>query len=195
MSETSNILLCGVGGQGILLASEILSEIALRKGLDVKKSEVHGMAQRGGSVVSHVRIGKTVHSPLIPAGKVDYMLAFERMEALRWRELLSPETIAIINMTTLIPTNVNVGLAEYPQDLDSYFAQEFKTPRTFDASALALEAGTIKATNIVMLGALMREMGEDMDDCLAVVKDMVPPKSLGINLHAFEAGYRQRAEA
>ncbi|WP_027390728.1 indolepyruvate oxidoreductase subunit beta [Chrysiogenes arsenatis] len=194
MSKITNILIAGVGGQGILLASEILSEIALRLGLDVKKSEVHGMAQRGGSVVSHVRIGEKVFSPLIAQGASDFLLSFEKMETLRWQGLIGPQTVSIINDTRIVPTNVNVGIDSYPEDLDAYFQQNMKKYFLVDASQLATEAGTIKATNVVLIGSLARLMHYDKQIWLDVIQEKVPPKTVAVNTKAFELGYNAVAQ-
>ncbi|MBB5022266.1 indolepyruvate oxidoreductase subunit beta [Desulfurispira natronophila] len=188
--KITNILLAGVGGQGILLTSEILSEVALGKGLDVKKSEVHGMAQRGGSVVSHVRIGKEVHSPLIRSGEANFLLSFEKMETLRWQSLISRDTVCIVNDTQIFPTNVNVGLDKYPEDIDAFLDQNFNACFRVDASKLAVQAGTAKAANIVLVGALARLLTDyDKELWLDAIKRKVPKATVKINCEAFRLGY------
>ena len=154
----------GVGGQGIILASELLSEVALLAGYDISKSEVHGMAQRGGSVSSHVRFGKTVRSPLIERGQADFMLAFEKVEGLRTCDMLKDNATIIMNDTEIVPTTVSLGNGEYPVDVtDRLTAMGFNLVMV-DAIDLAIKAGTFKAANVVLLATLASflEIEKDM---------------------------------
>ena len=187
--RVTNVLICGVGGQGILLASEILSEAALATGLDVKKSEVHGMAQRGGAVVSHVRFGSEVHSPVIADGEADLLVSFEKMEALRWLHALRPEGSLIVNTQEIVPS----GLDEYPPGIDDELRSRAPGLLVVDALALAREAGNVRAVNTVMLGAFsgLLEFGED--DWRKAIEKHVPPKTAEVNLRAFGLGRRAAA--
>ena len=187
--RVTNVLICGVGGQGILLASEILSEAALATGLDVKKSEVHGMAQRGGAVVSHVRFGSEVHSPVIADGEADLLVSFEKMEALRWLHALRPEGSLIVNTQEIVPS----GLDEYPPGIDDELRSRVPGLLVVDALALAREAGNVRAVNTVMLGAFsgLLEFGED--DWRKAIEKHVPPKTAEVNLRAFGLGRRAAA--
>jgi len=184
--KTTNVFIAGVGGQGILLASEILSDVALAKGLDVKKSEVHGMAQRGGSVVSHVRFGDEVHSPVITAGEADLLVSFEKMEALRWVQAVAPGGKVIVNTQEIVPSGQEV----YPKDIDSQMDQRAPGTLRIDALALAKEAGHIRAVNVVMLGAISHFLDFSEDEWKAAIEARVPKKTIEINTKAFELGRR-----
>jgi indolepyruvate ferredoxin oxidoreductase beta subunit len=181
---TTNVFICGVGGQGILLSSKILSSLALHEGNDVKKSEVHGMAQRGGSVVSHVRFGKKVHSPLIEEGQADYLLAFEKMEALRWLHFLRPGGTAIVNTLQLLPS----GAETYPEGLEDEIRGRAENTVFVEADRLAAEAGSPRAVNIVLLGVLANRMVFSAEKWQMMIKASVKPKTFAINLKAFELG-------
>jgi indolepyruvate ferredoxin oxidoreductase beta subunit len=183
-ATATNVFICGVGGQGILLASEILSQAALDQGLDVKKSEVHGMAQRGGAVVSHVRFGRKVYSPVIAQGEADLLVSFEKMEALRWLRYLRPGGRLIVNTQEIVPS----GLPEYPKDVDRLLAESAPDVVLVDGLALAREAGHIRAVNTVMLGAFSRYLDFSGDDWRKAIEARVPPKTVEINLRAFELG-------
>jgi indolepyruvate ferredoxin oxidoreductase beta subunit len=180
----TNVFICGVGGQGILLSSKILSTLALEEGNDVKKSEVHGMAQRGGSVVSHVRFGEKVHSPLIEEGQADYLLAFEKMEALRWLHFLKPDGVAVVNTLQLLPS----GAESYPEGLEDEIRKRAANVVFLEADKLAAEAGSPRAVNIVLLGVLAGRMSYGAEKWREVIKASVKPKTLEINLKAFELG-------
>jgi len=188
--KVTNVFICGVGGQGILLASEILSEAALAKGLDVKKSEVHGMAQRGGSVVSHVRFGEKVHSPVIAPGEADLLVSFEKMEAVRWIHSLAADGKVIVNDQEIVPS----GLETYPDDVDSQLAERAPDALKIDALGLAREAGHPRAVNVVMLGAFSKFLDFPPEDWQKAIEKRVPPKTREINLKAFELG-RKAVEA
>jgi len=189
MRETMNILVSGVGGQGVVLASEIISAAALEAGYDVKQSEVHGMAQRGGSVVSHVRFGPKVFSPLVEQGTGHLLLSFEKSETLRWTGFLNPaEGVIVMNTQEIIPVTVSQGLSEYPHDaVERLVSAGFRTV-ALDALALAREAGTERAVNIVLVGAASPFMRLDEDLLRKVIAERVPPKYRELNLKAFELG-------
>lgn len=187
---TTNILLCGVGGQGTLLASNVLAETAMEAGFDVKKSEVHGMAQRGGSVVSHVRFGKQVHSPLIRKGECQILLAFEQLEALRWSEYLQPEGRILMNMQRIMPMTVSAGSDKYPDQVQPLLEKLPARVTAVDALAAAEKLGNAKCVNVVLLGLLAHSMPElKKETWLQVLKRRLPPKLVDLNLKAFEAGF------
>lgn len=182
--RVTNVFICGVGGQGILLASEILSEAALARGLDVKKSEVHGMAQRGGAVVSHVRFGREVHSPVIADGEADLLVSFEKMEALRWLHALREGGKLVVNNQEIVPS----GLDAYPQGIDEDLRRRVPDLLAVDALRLAREAGTVRAVNTVMLGAFSNFLEFSEADWRKAIEGRVPPKTVDVNLKAFELG-------
>ncbi len=184
IDKTTNVFICGVGGQGILLSSKILSALALEKGFDVKKSEVHGMAQRGGSVVSHVRFGKEVHSPLIEEGRADFILAFEKMEALRWLHYLKPGGVAVANRLELLPS----GTEDYPENLDKQIEEGAGRAIILDADSLAVEAGSGRAVNIVLLGVLSNFLEFDRSAWEEMIRKSVKPKTVETNMKAFDKG-------
>lgn len=186
--ETLNILLSGVGGQGVLLASKILSQAALLQGLDIKQSEVHGMSQRGGSVVSHVRIGGKVHSPLVPEGRCDLLVGFEPLEALRFAHWVKSVGVAVFNTDRVNPSTVSAGLAEYPEDLDERLAAYPCRKIAVAAGDLAERAGARRAANVVLVGALSRYL--EFPDVVwgQALEASVPPKVLAINREAFRLG-------
>lgn len=184
-----SIIITGVGGQGILLASNVLGKAAIYEGYNVIGSETHGMAQRGGSVVSHVRIGN-VFSPLIPKGKADYMLAFEPLEALRNAEFLNEKSIAIVNTYPIIPTTLRGEVWKYPK-VEKILTElkKFSEVMAINASELARKAGSIKTLNVVMLGALASTNFPLSEENLKkAIREIVPPKTIEINMKAFELG-------
>lgn len=183
-NKTTNVFICGVGGQGILLSSKILSALALDEGFHVKKSEVHGMAQRGGSVVSHVRFGEKIHSPLIEEGKADFILAFEKMEALRWLHYLKPDGIAIVNTMELLPS----GQETYPEKLENQIEERAGKVVFLDANALAIEAGSVRSVNVLLLGVLSNHLDFDIEKWRRTLKANVKPKTVEINLKALDMG-------
>lgn len=189
MSDTvTNILLVGVGGQGILLASEILSEAFMQAGYDVKKSEIHGMSQRGGSVVSHVRYGKEVHSPIVPEGEGDILFGFEIMETYRSLPLLKSGASVVANDLCIQPPSVLLGQETYPTDLPEKIAALFPKFLLVDGQGLAAEAGNVRAANTVLLGAVSKRL-DIADDCwIKALEKMVPRKALEVNLKAFHLG-------
>jgi len=189
MSETvTNILLVGVGGQGILLASEILSETFMLAGFDVKKSEIHGMSQRGGSVVSHVRYGREVFSPLVPEGEGDILFGFELMETCRSLPLLKPGAAVIANDLRIPPPSVLMGREAYPEGLAETIAAEFPDFLLVDGLKLASEAGNPRAANTVLLGAVSRRLDVAEEYWLQALEKMVPKKALDVNRKAFLLG-------
>ena len=187
--RTTNVFIAGVGGQGILLASEILSDMALAKGLDVKKSEVHGMAQRGGSVVSHVRFGEKVYSPVIAEREADVLVSFEKMEALRWVHYVSAEGTVVVNDQEIVPS----GMERYPDSIDEELASRAPGAHMLDALTLANEAGHARAVNTVMLGAFSNYLDFTEDEWRSAIEKRVPPKTVDINLKAFELGRKAGA--
>ena len=187
---TINFLLVGVGGQGTILASNILAEVGLRTGFDVKQAEVHGMSQRGGSVVSNMRWAKQVFSPIIPKGEADILIAFEKLEAARFADFLRPDGLMFINDYSIVPVTVSAGDAIYPSDealrqnLSTITAHTCWVPGV----TLAEELGNPKTANIIVLGAVSAWMDIPLEDWMAVVEARVPKKHLAINQKAFLAG-------
>lgn len=185
---TTNMLLSGVGGQGVVLASYVLSQVALAEGHDVKQSEVHGMSQRGGSVVSHFRFGDKVWSPLVTPGTADILLAFEALEALRYVHWLKPGGLLVYNSLRINPSPVAAGLASYPADVDARIEAAWRNTQCVDAAACAIEAGAVKAANVVMLGAISPALPFASETWEAVIRKAVPPKTVEVNLKAFRLG-------
>lgn len=180
-----SILIVGVGGQGTLLASRIIGNLFISLGMDVKMSEVHGMAQRGGSVVTHVRCGEKVNSPLVENMGADYILAFERLEALRNAHFLKEDGQMIINSQSIWPMPVILGKAEYPEKL-----LNGKNVRYMDALAMAEEIGNIKTVNVILIGALAKLMDNiDKEKWIEAIRTTVKPKFIDVNVKAFEMGY------
>jgi indolepyruvate ferredoxin oxidoreductase beta subunit len=188
MSAVTSVLLAGVGGQGVLLASEVIAEAAAIGGSAVKKSEVHGMAQRGGSVVSHLRFGPEVHSPLIPRAGADYLVSFERLETLRYLEYLHPGSVILVNDQRILPLPVSVGKAVYPEDVEARLAATGLPVRFVDGVGLARAAGNEKAVNAVVLGALSGMMGFAPGLWEQALRRQVPERLLEVNLRAFALG-------
>lgn len=183
-----NLLIVGVGGQGTLLASRILGTVALKMNFDVKVSEVHGMSQRGGSVVTYVKFGQKVFSPLIEKGEADMIVAFEQLEALRWIDYLKEDGKMIINDQRIDPMPVIIGKAKYPENIiDNLKAGH--SIYSFNALKIAGECGTIKAVNIVLLGAMAKLTRIDKQIFMDAIHEVVPSKVLEVNLKAFEQGY------
>jgi indolepyruvate ferredoxin oxidoreductase beta subunit len=189
MSEqVTNLLLVGVGGQGILLASEILSETFMLAGFDVKKSEIHGMSQRGGSVVSHVRYGREVFSPIVPEGEGDILFGFELMETFRYLPLLKPGGTVVANNLRIPPPSVLMGHERYPEDLPERITDEFPDFLLVDGDSLAADAGNRRAANTVLLGAVSRRLDVAKEYWLQALERMVPRKALDVNRKAFMLG-------
>ena len=188
MQNTKNIMIVGVGGQGTLLASRILGNAVISEGYDVKVSEVHGMSQRGGSVVTYVKYGDKVFSPIIDRGEADMILAFEKLEAARALPYLKEGGTVILNDREIVPMPVITGAAEYPDGLVADIAAKAKVI-AIDALSLSLEAGSAKAVNVVLIGVLARSSDISKEVWIQTIKDTVPAKFLDLNLKAFELGY------
>ncbi len=187
-NATLNVLIVGVGGQGVLLASQILSDVNLKAGNDVKKSEVHGMAQRGGVVSSHVRFGKKVFSPLIPNGQADVILAFERAEALRWVHELKPGGFLIVNDQKLVPPIAVDPKYVYPDDAIDQLKKKVKNLKVIDAAGISEELGNPRLANTVLLGAMSTALDIDEKLWKEVISQRVPKATIDLNLKAFEKG-------
>ncbi len=187
--STTNIMLVGVGGQGTLLASRILGNAVIRQGYDVKVSEVHGMSQRGGSVVTYVKYGDAVHSPIIDKGEADIILAFELLEAYRALPWLKKGGKMIVNNQKINPMPVITGAAEYPADIKEKLSSIIDLTAV-DALSLAQEAGNGKAVNVVLIGVMAKSTSIPYEEWIETLKETVPAKLLEVNLKAFELGYR-----
>ena len=186
--DTKNIMIVGVGGQGSLLASKLLGYLLLNEGYDVKVSEVHGMSQRGGSVVTYVRYGDRVASPVIDEGEADYIVSFELLEAARWLPFLKPDGQIVTNIQQIDPMPVVTGAMEYPEDLVQKMRDAGAKVDAMDCVALAQEAGTVKAVNLVLLGRLSHYFDFPAEVWQNAIEACVPQKFLEINRKAFELG-------
>lgn len=189
MLKPVDILLVGVGGQGTILASKVLCAAAKAAGYDIKMSEIHGMAQRGGSVVTQVRLGEEVHSPLIEEGRADVILAFEQLEGLRWLPWLKKGGIIIVNRQVIYPVPVLAGLAEYPAGALDYIRTKVPGAVIMDALEKAVACGNAKTANIVLLGALARQLPIPAETWQRAMEEVVPQRFLEVNKKAFTAGY------
>ena len=187
--ETKNIMIVGVGGQGTLLTSRILGGIMLSAGYDVKLSEVHGMAQRGGSVVTYVRYGEKVAEPIVEEGCADVLIAFERLEALRYAHVLKKNGVLIVNDQRIDPMPVVTGAAQYPENILENLSQEYKV-YSIDAQKEALAMGNAKVFNIIVLGLAAQHMDFTEEQWLKVIEETVPPKTIDINKAAFIKGFK-----
>lgn len=187
-NSITNVLIVGVGGQGIILASEILASVCIASGCDVKQSEVHGMAQRGGSVVSHVRFGEKVYSPTIEKGGADYILSFEILETSRFADYLTPGGTVFVNRQRIDPITVASGTSEYPEEISSLLRQNDRKIIDVNGQDIAVNAGNIRAVNVVLLGALSKYLKFDKETWETCIRERVPEKSLDINLRAFNKG-------
>ena len=185
---TKNIMIVGVGGQGTLLASRILGNTVLNEGYDVKVSEVHGMSQRGGSVVTYVKFGDAVHSPIIDKGEADIILAFELLEAYRALPWLKQGGKIIVNRQQINPMPVITGAAQYPEDIEGKLSAVANVT-ALDALSLAEQAGSAKAVNVVLIGLMAKNTDIPYEKWVETVKTTVPAKFLEINLKAFDLGY------
>ncbi|MDA8414618.1 MAG: indolepyruvate oxidoreductase subunit beta [Desulfobacteraceae bacterium] len=186
--QITNVLLVGVGGQGILLASEILSEAAMLAGFDVKKSEIHGMSQRGGSVVSHVRYGREVFSPIVPEGEGDILFGFELMETCRSLPLIKRGGTVVANDLRISPPSVLMGQESYPAGLVERISDLFPDFLLVDGQEIARDAGNVRAANTVLLGAVSRRLAIAEEFWMKALEKMVPPKALEVNNRAFLVG-------
>jgi indolepyruvate ferredoxin oxidoreductase beta subunit len=184
-----SILICGVGGQGVLTASNLLSDVLMKSGFSVKKSEVHGMSQRGGDVVSTIKYGKEVYSPLPMLSGVDYILSFELLEGLRNLKFLSSSGIIMVNNFIWEPLPVAAGLDEYPLNVREKLKENASRVEIIPASEIAEGLGNIKATNIVLMGLLAKNMKNKKELWVETIREKIPPKFIDLNLSAFESGY------
>lgn len=191
--SVKSIMIVGVGGQGTLLASRLLGNVLLAKGYDVKISEVHGMSQRGGSVVTYVKYGENVASPIIEKGEADIILCFEQLEAARWLPYLKTNGKMIINTQCIDPMPVVMGAMKYPENIIDTLRATGAEVLAVDALALAMEAGTPKAVNVALIGVMAKQTDIPKEDYLETVKATVPEKFLELNLKAFELGYNTPA--
>ncbi|MEQ8222885.1 MAG: indolepyruvate oxidoreductase subunit beta [Candidatus Eremiobacterota bacterium] len=188
MSEVTSICITGVGGQGIILASNIISKLALSAGYDVKKSEVHGMSQRGGSVISEVRYGKKVYSPLIPEGGADIVMSFEAVEALRYINKLKKDGLIIVSTQEILSSTILAGLEEYPKGILDNLKSTLHKVIPVNAMEDAKSIGTIKTVNSIMLGVLSNYLSFEQTLWEEVLKSSVPAKTVDLNLKAFMKG-------
>jgi indolepyruvate ferredoxin oxidoreductase beta subunit len=188
MKEAKNILLVGVGGQGTILASKILSEALVAAGYDVKMSEIHGMSQRGGSVSTQIRFGEKVYSPIVGLGEADIIVAFEKMEALRWTPYLKKGGKMVVNNFEIPSVPILMGQEDYPADIETVLADNVDVV-FFKAAEIATELGNSKAMNIVLLGALVKAMQIEGIDWPEVIRNNVKKGFEELNIKAFEAGY------
>lgn len=188
MEKVKNILMVGVGGQGVILASEIVAEAGMLAGYDVKKSEVHGMAQRGGSVNSHVRFGKKVYSPIIKKGETDILFSFEQLETLRYLNMLSDDPVVIVNDQKIMPPSVTIGKDRYPENIPELLKEKYPRFELAPALAMAKEAGNVKALNVAFVGVLAKHLDIDKSIWEKAITRMLPPKLVDLNLKAFSLG-------
>ena len=189
MSNGQSVMIVGVGGQGTLLASRLLGAAMTAKGFDVKVSEVHGMSQRGGSVVTYVRYGEKVYSPIIEEGEADIILAFEQLEAARYLPYLKKGGTVVVNTQKMDPMPVVTGAAKYPEGvLDAIAAKGVKV-LALDALSLAEQAGSVKAVNVVLIGAMAKSLGQEPETWLKAIEATVPAKFLEMNRKAFQLGF------
>ena len=182
-----NVLIVGVGGQGIIRMSNILAQVAFETGASTKKSEIHGMSQRGGSVTSHIRWGADVHTPVIMDGDADYIVAIEKLEALRYAHILKPGGTIIVNDFSILPASVVTGVSEYPEDIMEQLA-EFGSVKDVSASLIAKELGNIRVANTVLLGALSIHLGFSVEEWKAVLTSTFDEKHAKLNIEAFHKG-------
>ena len=188
MDDIKNILLVGVGGQGIILASTIISQAALLAGHDVKNNEVHGMAQRGGSVVSQIRFGNKVHSPLIRSGTADFVISLEKLETVRYLHFCNPETKVIVNNLEIVPVTVTSGGAEYPKNIDRILLESLKHVDFIEAADIAKKVGNIKVANVVLIGAMSHHLPFEDKIFEQAIEASVKKEYLGMNISAFYSG-------
>lgn len=190
MSETTSIVMVGVGGQGILLATQITARAAIADGHDVKTNEVHGMAQRGGSVVAQIRFGKQVFSPLVPEGTAQVLASLERIEALRFAGYLAPDGLAVVSSQAIVPVTVSSGKATYPADAEDRLRAAFRRLAYIDAIGVAERLCDPRVANVILLGALSTALSLPMECWAEAISQCVKPAFLDINLRAFDEGKR-----
>jgi len=192
---STNILVAGVGGQGVILASDIMSEVFMEAGYDVKKSEVHGMAMRGGIVTSHFRFGKKVYSPLIKEGEADILFAFEQLEGLRWVNFLRPNGRIVMNDHKINPPAVNLGEMKYPEAIPETIRSKIKNFYLVKGTDIALQLGDVRAANVVLLGAISKFFEVKEDLWLNTILNYLPAKVHELNRKAFATGRDQISQA
>jgi indolepyruvate ferredoxin oxidoreductase beta subunit len=193
--KITNILVAGVGGQGVILASDIMCEVFMEAGYDVKKSEVHGMAMRGGIVTSHFRFGEKVYSPLIKEGEVDILFAFEQLEGLRWLNHLKHNGKIVMNDHKINPPAVNLGEMKYPKDIPEMIQSKINHFYFVKGTEIAHQLGDVRAANVVLLGAISTFFGVKEDLWLRTILNYLPPKVHELNRKAFSVGRNQIPEA
>lgn len=186
--ETKNIMIVGVGGQGTLLTSRIIGNVITKAGLDVKISEVHGMAQRGGSVVTFVRYGTEVAEPIVEEGCADILIAFERLEALRYAHFLKKDGVLIVNDVRMDPMPVAIGAAQYPDNIIENLSAKYRVV-SMDAKKEAIELGNARVFNTIIVGVVAKSMDFSYEQWIEVIKETVKPKTVDINIEAFKKGY------
>jgi len=187
-NNTTSIVLAGVGGQGILLASEIVAQAAMTAGHDVKTNEVHGMAQRGGSVLAQIRYGKQVNSPLVAKGQAKVLGALEKIEALRYADYLAQDGLVVANSQIIVPVTVSMGVAEYPEDAEQKLRDTFPNLVYIDAGEIAAKLGNIRTANVIILGAISNGLDLPIDAWISAIKKAVKPKFVDINIKAYHIG-------
>lgn len=185
-----SILIVGVGGQGTLLTSRILGSVAMELGYDVKMSELHGMSQRGGSVVTYVKMGEKVNSPIIEEQEADIILAFEELEGLRWNRFLKRDGLMVLNTQKIDPMPVIIRKAEYPKNIREKLGEAYPETILINALDMARNLGNVKVVNVIMLGKIARILEIDEELFLKAIKESVPAKLLDLNKEAFAAGYK-----
>ena len=189
MTSTKSVMIVGVGGQGSLLASKLLGRLLVDEGYDVKVSEVHGMSQRGGSVVTYVRYGERVYSPIITEGEADIIISFEKLEAARYAKYLKADGTIVVNTQEIDPMPVIIGAAEYPTEVLSELTEKGLKVEALDALSLAVKAGSPKAVNIVLMGKAAEKFGIPKEKWIAAIENTVAPKFVEMNKVAFELGF------
>lgn len=192
MNESKSIMIVGVGGQGSLLASKLIGNVLMKKGFDVKLSEVHGMAQRGGSVVTYVKYGDKVFSPTIEQGEADLILSFEMLEGARWLPYLKKTGKMILNLQRIDPMPVITGSQSYPENLPEKLRKQIKDFISIDALSLAKESGNSKTVNVVMMGVLAANLDLDQNLWEQAIEECVPEKFIDMNKKAFRSGYNSK---
>lgn len=184
-----SIMIVGVGGQGTLLTSRILGDVAVNLGLDVKVSEVHGMSQRGGSVVTYVKMGEKIYSPIVEKNEADILLCFEQLEALRWIDYAKKDGAVIVNTQMIDPMPVITGSAKYPENIIEKIKENYPNTISVPALEMAKACGSVKAVNVVMIGVMARRTGIDREIWLNAIKKIIKPQFVDMNIKAFNMGY------
>ena len=191
MNSVTNIVIAGVGGQGSILASRLLGRIAINSGFDIKVSEVHGMSQRGGSVITYVRYGEKVYAPLVEEGEADYLIAFEQLEAARWLHMLKNDGIIVMSSQQIDPAPVLSGNAEYPSGISEKLKSTGVKVYEIDAFGIAKELGFVRASNVVILGAFTAVAKLPFDMCKESLESVLASRYVEQNLEAFQRGYNE----